>query len=95
MYNLGTGHGLSVLDMVNAMKKATGKEIGYVVGPRREGDIATWYTIFCLSCVYICMYVGMYRDLVSYFWSCICVCVCVCEATWKEIGYVCGASLSW
>ncbi len=56
VYNLGTGHGLSVLDMVNAMKKATGKEISYVVGPRREGDIATWYV--CLCCrpyVHVCM----------------------------------------
>jgi hypothetical protein len=43
VYNLGTGHGLSVIDMVTAMKKATGKDIPYIVGPRRAGDIATWY----------------------------------------------------
>eukprot|EP00281_Chroomonas_sp_CCMP1168_P025186 CAMPEP_0206232588 /NCGR_PEP_ID=MMETSP0047_2-20121206/11497_1 /ASSEMBLY_ACC=CAM_ASM_000192 /TAXON_ID=195065 /ORGANISM="Chroomonas mesostigmatica_cf, Strain CCMP1168" /LENGTH=415 /DNA_ID=CAMNT_0053656337 /DNA_START=20 /DNA_END=1267 /DNA_ORIENTATION=+ len=43
VYNLGTGHGLSVLDMVKAMNKATGKEIPYIVGPRRAGDIATCY----------------------------------------------------
>eukprot|EP00283_Hemiselmis_rufescens_P005988 CAMPEP_0173429274 /NCGR_PEP_ID=MMETSP1357-20121228/8027_1 /TAXON_ID=77926 /ORGANISM="Hemiselmis rufescens, Strain PCC563" /LENGTH=398 /DNA_ID=CAMNT_0014393431 /DNA_START=23 /DNA_END=1219 /DNA_ORIENTATION=+ len=43
VYNLGTGHGLSVIDMVTAMKKATGKEIPYIVGPRRAGDIATCY----------------------------------------------------
>ncbi len=35
VYNLGTGRGLSVLDMVKAMKEASNKEIPYVMGPRR------------------------------------------------------------
>ena len=38
--NLGTGHGYSVLDVINAFSKACGKEIPYVIGPRRPGDIA-------------------------------------------------------
>ena len=38
--NLGTGHGYSVLDVVNAFSKACGKEIPYVIDPRRPGDIA-------------------------------------------------------
>ena len=42
-FNLGTGVGYSVLDMVKAMGKACGHEIKYQVGPRRPGDIATCY----------------------------------------------------
>jgi UDP-glucose 4-epimerase len=42
-FNLGTGNGYSVLDMVNAMGKACGHEIKYKVGDRRPGDIATCY----------------------------------------------------
>ena len=38
--NLGTGHGYSVLDVINAFSKACGKEIPYVIDPRRPGDIA-------------------------------------------------------
>ena len=38
--NLGTGHGYSVLDVIHAFEKACGKEIPYVIDPRRPGDIA-------------------------------------------------------
>lgn len=43
IYNLGTGHGYSVLDMIKAFSKACGKAIPYVIKPRRPGDIATCY----------------------------------------------------
>ena len=43
IYNLGTGHGYSVLDMIQAMEKASGKHIEYKVCARREGDIASVY----------------------------------------------------
>lgn len=43
IYNLGTGHGYSVLDMIHAFSKVCGKEIPYVIKPRRAGDIATCY----------------------------------------------------
>lgn len=43
-YNLGTGVGYSVLDVVKAFEKASGKKIPYVIGPRRDGDIATCYS---------------------------------------------------
>lgn len=43
IYNLGTGHGYSVLDMIKAFSKAVGKEIPYSIKPRRPGDIATCY----------------------------------------------------
>lgn len=43
IYNLGTGNGYSVLDMVKAFEKATGKKVSYKIAPRREGDIATCY----------------------------------------------------
>lgn len=43
IYNLGTGIGYSVLEVIEAFRKATGKEIPYVIGPRRAGDIAICY----------------------------------------------------
>jgi UDP-glucose 4-epimerase len=43
VYNLGTGIGYSVLDVVKSFEKATGKEIPYVLTDRRPGDIATCY----------------------------------------------------
>ena len=39
-YNLGTGQGYSVLEMVAAFEKASGKSIAYKITPRRPGDIA-------------------------------------------------------
>ncbi|WP_088210666.1 UDP-glucose 4-epimerase GalE [Shewanella sp. Shew256] len=42
-YNLGTGQGYSVLDMVKAFEKACGKSIAYQIAPRRPGDIAACY----------------------------------------------------
>ena len=43
VFNLGTGTGYSVLDMVHAFSRACGKEIPYRIAPRRSGDIATCY----------------------------------------------------
>lgn len=43
-YNLGTGVGYSVLDVVKAFEKASGKKIEYKICPRRSGDIATCYS---------------------------------------------------
>ena len=43
VYNLGTGNGYSVLDMVKAFGKACGKEIPYQIKARRPGDIASCY----------------------------------------------------
>lgn len=43
IYNLGTGNGYSVLQVVKAFEKACGKEIKYAIKPRRAGDIATCY----------------------------------------------------
>ena len=43
IYNLGTGTGYSVLDMVKAFEETTGKEVKYKIAPRRSGDIATCY----------------------------------------------------
>ncbi len=41
--NLGTGSGYSVLDMVTAFEKASGKPVPYHVAPRRPGDVAACY----------------------------------------------------
>lgn len=44
IYNLGTGHGYSVLDVVNTFKKINGVDVPYQIKPRRSGDIATCYS---------------------------------------------------
>ena len=44
IYNLGTGKGYSVLDVIKAFGKACGKEIPYQIKARRPGDIATCYS---------------------------------------------------
>lgn len=43
IYNLGTGKGYSVLDVIHAFEKACGKSLPYVIAPRRPGDIASCY----------------------------------------------------
>ncbi len=44
VYNLGTGKGYSVLDVINAFSKACGHELPYKFAPRRPGDIAECYS---------------------------------------------------
>jgi len=44
IYNLGTGVGYSVLDVVNGYSKACGKELPYQAQPRRAGDAAEYYS---------------------------------------------------
>ena len=43
IYNLGTGHGVSVLELVHTFEETTGQKIPYSIKPRRPGDIATCY----------------------------------------------------
>ncbi len=42
-YNLGTGRGVSVLELITAFGKAAGKDIPYQIVPRRPGDVASCY----------------------------------------------------
>ena len=44
VFNLGTGTGYSVLDMVHAFERVTGVKIPYEIAPRRPGDLATVYS---------------------------------------------------
>ena len=44
IYNLGTGHGYSVLDIVHAFERVNGVPVPYTIKPRRPGDIATCYS---------------------------------------------------
>lgn len=44
IYNLGTGKGYSVLDIVKTFEKATGMKVPYKITPRRAGDIDTCYS---------------------------------------------------
>ena len=48
-YNLGTGCGYSVLELVKAFTKVCQKEIPYVIKPRRPGDISTCYADVSLA----------------------------------------------
>ena len=43
VYNLGTGNGYSVLDLVTNFEKVNGVKVNYKIGPRRPGDIAACY----------------------------------------------------
>ena len=43
VYNLGTGNGYSVLEVIHAFEKACGKKLPYRICPRRAGDIAACY----------------------------------------------------
>ena len=43
VWNLGTGQGYSVLEMVRAFEAASGQPVPYRIAPRRPGDIATCY----------------------------------------------------
>ncbi len=43
IYNLGTGHGSSVLEIIRAYEEATGLKIPYEIGPRRAGDVPVCY----------------------------------------------------
>jgi nucleoside-diphosphate-sugar epimerase len=41
--NLGTGNGVSVLQLVDGMARASGKTVPYTMAPRRPGDVASMY----------------------------------------------------
>ena len=41
--NLGTGNGISVLELVNAFKPANDMDLPYVFGPRRDGDLPAFW----------------------------------------------------
>ncbi len=43
VYNVGTGHGTSVLELISAFKAATHTSVPYSIGPRRPGDIISCY----------------------------------------------------
>ena len=43
IYNLGTGNGYSVLEIVTAFEKASGRQVKYKIAPRRPGDLASCY----------------------------------------------------
>ena len=43
MFNIGTGTGSSVLEVIKAFEKASGKKLNYSIKPRREGDITAAY----------------------------------------------------
>ena len=44
IYNLGRGKGVSVLEIIKAFEKASGKNVNYVIGKRRAGDLPEFYS---------------------------------------------------
>ncbi len=54
VFNLGTGVGYSVLDLVHSMEKASGKPLPYVFGPKRVGDVAISYSDPTLATKELC-----------------------------------------
>ena len=43
VFNVGTGQGNTVLEVIHAFEKVTGQKLNYVIGPRRPGDVVkTW-----------------------------------------------------
>jgi UDP-glucose 4-epimerase len=51
--NLGTGQGVSVLELVQGMSEATGKPVPYVIAPRRPGDVAEVYADPTLAATFL------------------------------------------
>jgi len=43
IFNLGTGDGFTVLEVINAFEKASGVKLNYTLGPRRGGDVVAIY----------------------------------------------------
>jgi UDP-glucose 4-epimerase len=43
MFNIGTGRGYSVLEVIHSFEKVSGQKLNYVIGPRREGDVPAIY----------------------------------------------------
>ena len=43
IFNLGTGKGYSVLELINTFEKVSGKKVNYTIGPRRTGDLPVVY----------------------------------------------------
>ena len=43
VFNVGTGQGHSVLEVITSFERVSGKTLNYAIGPRREGDIVTAY----------------------------------------------------
>lgn len=43
MFNLGSGNGNTVLEVINSFEKISGQKLNYVMGPRRSGDVIAIY----------------------------------------------------
>ena len=43
VFNLGSGNGVSVLELISAFERVSGKQLNYTIGPRREGDLIAIY----------------------------------------------------
>lgn len=47
VFNLGTGEGVTVLELINAFEKVSGEKLNYKMGPRRSGDVVAVYADNC------------------------------------------------
>jgi UDP-glucose 4-epimerase len=69
-FNLGTGKGRSVLEMIRAFESASGQAVPFKVVPRRVGDVAACYAKAAKACELLGW--SAKRDLAS-----------MCESTWN------------
>lgn len=47
VFNLGSGNGVTVLELINAFEKVSGEKLNYQMGPRRDGDVVAVYADNC------------------------------------------------
>jgi len=54
MYNLGTGKGVSVLELVNTFERVNNVKVPFVVEARRQGDISSMFADALVSMIFFC-----------------------------------------
>lgn len=50
VFNLGSGNGVTVLELINSFEAVSGKKLNYIIGPRREGDVIAVYADNTKAC---------------------------------------------
>ncbi|XP_046816625.1 UDP-glucose 4-epimerase-like [Vespa crabro] len=80
IYNLGTGQGVSVLELIKTFEKVTGATVPYVIKDRREGDIVSMFANTDLAekeLGWKTKY-NVERMCKFYIYICVCVYICIC-----------------
>ncbi len=70
VYNLGTGKGISVLELINAFEKYNHLKVPYTIGPRREGDTPVLYADVTKAKEILCWQAPLtIEDMVTSAWN--------------------------